>query len=326
MNNKQRLFEVMQKINPDFKTNLNESKLYVKSSEIPQQIIMWAKSIIGNSFQNKITIEKVNDKLTIGMPWHNADKETHQFFKLTENGAEPVGNPVSRSGWSEVNSSDKYGTIEIPSGYILATVGTYPKRLEINVNENAQDFLPSDNGMLNKLSDDEMVALNNAASLKSFARQKFDNSVYRELMSLGLINSQKAITIDGRNLIKSPEAIERLKKIQDKDREENGWSPKYKITINEVYIESEPKNNDWAIFRIQNGIKGFVTQIENDGFIHQTDSAVKYSDPNVPKFSSEEAKKIIKRNKNLGDKYGIVNSTGRNILLWDRYTDYNYMR
>ena len=102
-------------------------------------------------------------------------------------------------------------------------------------------------------------------------------------------------------------------------------NPDFK-TINEVYIEPEPKNNDWAIFIIKYGLKNFVTRIENGDFISQTDGGVKYSDPSVLKFTSDEADKIIKRNKNLGDKYGIVNSTGREILRWDKYTDQNYMQ
>jgi hypothetical protein len=229
---KQRLFEVLSKVDPSFKPRLNETVIYVKASEIPPQIISWAKSIVGSGFQNKITIEKATGKVSIGMPWHDADRETHQFFKLTENGAAEAGEPVSRSGWSEVNMNDKYGAVEIPSGFVLATVGTYPKRLEIVTNADAMSMISSHDETLNKLSDDAMVALNNAVSLKSFARQKFNDNVYQELIALGLLTTQKAITIDGRNMIRSPEAIQRLKQIRDKDEAENGrWSTKYKITV-----------------------------------------------------------------------------------------------
>jgi hypothetical protein len=229
--NKQRLFEVMSRLDKTFKPTLNEAKLYVKASEIPPQIIEWAKSIVGRGFENKITIEKANGKVEISMPWHEADKETHQFFKLTDNGAAEAGKPVSRSGWSEVNMGDKYGTVEIPSGYILATVGTYPKRLEIITNSDAMNMISNHDDTLNKLSDDAMVALNNAVMLKSFARQKFGDNVYQELISMGLLNSQKAVTIDGRNIIKSPEAIERLRGIKTKDQDENGWRTRYKIEL-----------------------------------------------------------------------------------------------
>lgn len=230
--NKQRLFEMMGKVDKSFKLNLNESKTYVKSSEIPQEIIKWARSIVGKGFENKITIEKVNDKITIGMPWHDADKETHQFFKLIQDGAQSAGDSVSKTGWSEAQMMDEpYGTVEIPSGYVLATVGTYPKRLRITVSGDAMDMIGNNDELLNTLSDDELVALNNAVMLKSPYRQKFDDSVYQELTSKGLLNPRKAITIDGRNLAKSPKTIERLRELKKKDQEENGWSTKYQIEI-----------------------------------------------------------------------------------------------
>lgn len=205
-------------------------KTYVKASDIPPQIIAWAKSIVGSGFQNKITVQKSNGWVRIDMPWHEADRETHQYFKLTDTGAAEMGDPVSRSGWGEVNMGDNYGNTPIPSGYVLATVGTYPKRLEIVTNTDAMEMLSDNSSTINKLSDDEIVALHQAVSLKSAYRQKFDVSVYQKLASLGLLNSQKAVTIDGRNIANSPEAKERLREIKKKDQEENGWNKKYEIS------------------------------------------------------------------------------------------------
>ena len=148
------------------------------------------------------------------------------------NGAAEMGKPVSRSGWGEVNMGDVYGDTPIPTGYVFATVGTYPKRLRIVTNPDAMNMISSNSETLDKLSDEALVALNNAISLKPAYRQKFGDNVYQELMSLGLMNSQKAITIDGKNIIRSPEAIEKLKQIRDNDEKENGWySRKYKITL-----------------------------------------------------------------------------------------------
>ncbi len=225
---KERLFEVLAKIDNTFKPSLGP-KLHVKPSDLPPQIIEWAKSIIGTGFQNNITIQKSNGAIQIGMPWHEADKETHQYFKLADNGAAVAGDPVSRSGWSEVNMGDKYGNTPIPSGYVLVTVGTYPKRLRIVTNTDAMNVIP-DSSASNKLSDEALVALYQAKSFKPFYRQKFSDSVYQELMTLGLLNSQKAITIEGKNLINSPEVISKLRNIAEKDREENGWDKKYKLS------------------------------------------------------------------------------------------------
>lgn len=230
---RQRLFEVLAKVDPTFKPKAGTgAKLYVKPSDVPLQIIDWAKSIVGSGFQNNITIQKSNGAVKIGMPWHDADRETHQYFKLMDNGAAEAGNPVSRSGWSEVSMLDKFGgksaDVPIPSGYVLATVGTYPKRLRIITSPDAMNMLSSNDEALDKLSDEAMVALYQAKSYKSFARQKFNNSVYEELLSSGLMNKQRAITIDGRNFISSPEAIKKLKNIKEKDEKKNGrWSAKY---------------------------------------------------------------------------------------------------
>lgn len=234
-NSRQRLFEVLAKVDKSFTKPELGPKLYVKPSDVPPQIIEWAKSIIGSGFQNNITIQKSNGLIEIGMPWHDADRETHQYFKLIGDGAAVMGNPVSRSGWSEVSMFDKFGgksgNIPIPSGYVLATVGTYPRRLEIITSPDAMNLVTSNDETLNKLSDEAMVALYQAKAYKSFARQKFNDSVYAELLSSGLMNKQRAITIDGRNFINSPEAIERLKTIKEKDRKENGmWSTKYDLT------------------------------------------------------------------------------------------------
>ena len=148
---KQLLFERMQILNPDFKP-INEGKLYVKHTEIPRQILDWAKSILGRGFENKITIEKADGKVTIGLPWHDADRETHQFFKLVNGGAQATGNPVSKTGWSEAAPmDDPYGTVEIPSGFILASAGTYPKRLELTVGDDALDMIADNSEVLDHI-------------------------------------------------------------------------------------------------------------------------------------------------------------------------------
>ena len=40
----------------------------------------------------------------------------------------------------------------------------------------------------------------------------------------------KAITIDGRNLLSSPEAIDKLRSIKKEDEDEHGWSRKYSFS------------------------------------------------------------------------------------------------
>lgn len=196
--------------------------MYVKQTDVPKQIIDWAKTIVGKGFENKIQLEK-NKTKTIGLPWHDADKETHQFFKLI-NGAVPTGNPVSKSGWSEVNMyDDPYGTVDIPSGFVLATVGTYPKRLTLTVSSDAIDVI-QDTSVLNELTNEEIVALHQAKALKSRYRQKFNQEVYNSLIEKELLKPNKAITIDGRNLISSEQAKDKLREIKRIDQEQNSWN------------------------------------------------------------------------------------------------------
>jgi len=60
--------------------------------------------------------------------------------------------------------------------------------------------------------------------------------------------------------------------------------------------------------------KNYVTSVEN-GSIHQTDFNLKYNDPEVLKFSLEDAKKIIYDNKRINEKLGMVNSKGIQLRL-----------
>jgi len=199
---------------------ISESKFYIKHTEIPPQIVSWARSVVGKGFEGKIEIVK-EPKAHIGMPWHEADREYHQFFKLTEQGAESAGKMVSKSGWSEVNMGDVYGTVDIPSGYILATASTFPKSLKIRVSDDATSLIPDTGNLINQLSDDAVVALYHARSLKSPYRQKFPEEVYQELVGHGLLKPNKAITIDGKNLVEDPKTKERLRSLKDikvKDR------------------------------------------------------------------------------------------------------------
>ena len=73
-----------------------------------------------------------------------------------------------------------------------------------------------------------------------------------------------------------------------------------------------PEDNTWAIFRIGHGGKCFITSLSGvmkDSF-GTCDYRVKHSDPSVMKFTLERAKEIIKKNINIDDKIGVVNSRG----------------
>jgi hypothetical protein len=73
-------------------------------------------------------------------------------------------------------------------------------------------------------------------------------------------------------------------------------------------------DNSWAVFRISHGKKCFATSVEN-GNIHICDYAKKYSDPEVLKFSLEQAKKIVIDNYSFYNALGIVNNKGVQLGL-----------
>jgi hypothetical protein len=73
-------------------------------------------------------------------------------------------------------------------------------------------------------------------------------------------------------------------------------------------------DNSWAVFRISQGKKCFVTSIEN-GSIHICDYAKKYSDSEVIKLPLEQAKKIVMDNYSFYSTLGIVNNKGVQLGL-----------
>ncbi len=77
-----------------------------------------------------------------------------------------------------------------------------------------------------------------------------------------------------------------------------------------------PEDNSWAIFTISYGKKNFVTQLSGgDGkFFSEYHSDVKYTDPKVLKFTLEDAKALIERNKSFNNTYGLVNNKGVQIV------------
>jgi len=80
--------------------------------------------------------------------------------------------------------------------------------------------------------------------------------------------------------------------------------------VNPDFQSSE--DNSWAIFRIGHGGKCFITALSSadNKFFGECHYQVKYSDPKVLKFTLEQAKDLIKRNINIDDKIGVVNSKG----------------
>lgn len=89
------------------------------------------------------------------------------------------------------------------------------------------------------------------------------------------------------------------------------------VEINENIISDD----DWAIFKITYSEKHFVTKLngkEDEKYIGEYDSSLRYSDPEVLKFSLEDAKRIVNNSLHFGEKIGIVNSKGIQELFTEK--------
>ena len=83
---------------------------------------------------------------------------------------------------------------------------------------------------------------------------------------------------------------------------------------NKLFDISMP-DADWAIYRISNGEKCYITRLSHNAGIEVCDYRAKYSDEAVLKFTLAKAKELIKKNIYVGDKLGVVNSKGNQQLF-----------
>lgn len=70
--------------------------------------------------------------------------------------------------------------------------------------------------------------------------------------------------------------------------------------------------NQYKVFKIKHGKKYYVTSVEKNLFIRNLD-IVQAKD--ASSFDKSKALNIIKRNKSFGDKYGIVDNSGKQTLI-----------
>ena len=194
-------------------TILASEAIHLAPQTIPDTIKSWASSVVGKRVQ-KFQLYQAQE-VDVDIPWHEADTEYYQLFKITPTGVQEATLSFQRSGnegpWT---GAVMEGKSKIPSGYIMAIAGTYPPRVSIYTADDAQKFLPQTKI---DLTDDEAAILYWAKSLKSFARPILKEQLpYQTLIQKGLLDNRKAITIDGRNIINQPEIKQQLKNVADK--------------------------------------------------------------------------------------------------------------
>ena len=205
---------------------IQENVIYNDGKNVPHGIKQWVKSQLGSDVP-KYKIRQGESTVEIRMPWHDADRETYQFFRLENDNAIPVGNGLSRSGMESdspqgfIAGQEKEGTVTVPEGHVLVCVGTYPKRAEIYTGQNVQHFLPNRDGGTD-LSNEELVILAVTKGYKPAARPKFNEVHYANLISKGFLKANKAITVDGLNLLQDPEIKEKVRAALEWYRQKTG--------------------------------------------------------------------------------------------------------
>jgi len=202
---------------------LYESKIHVASKQIPDGIKNWVKTNHGDIKEYKI--DQSGNKVIISQPTYIGCQEIYQFFDLAAE--QPVGNPISRSGW-ESDSPQGYeegqrknGTVEVPEGKVLIKYCSYPRSVTIYTAQGAQLFL-TDNSLVDELTVEEIIILNSAYALKSFARPRFADHFYDNLIEKNLLKKNRSITIDGKNLIQDDKFKKRFEIAADIYKKKTG--------------------------------------------------------------------------------------------------------
>jgi len=109
----------------------------LKRSEVPIAIREFSDEILNRKIRKfSVTYE---DKIHIGIPWHEADREYWTAFNLNtwERSEE-----FRASGWCEAGDKIPNASInKIPEGFCVVCVGVYPQRCVIYAGEGAIRFL-----------------------------------------------------------------------------------------------------------------------------------------------------------------------------------------
>jgi len=199
----------------EYKIIKKVSNLKIPAKQIPASIRQWVKETLDGHGLQQYNLKQGVD-VQAGMPWHEADSEFYKMFKLMPDGsAQPTDFSFERSGLEgdgSVTGKEVSGKTKVPSGFVIVVVGTYPKRATIYTAEDAQLLLPKKAD----LSDEEIMILFWARAYVSSSRPVFkDKTLYDKLVEKGLLKKNKAISLDGRNVLEDKEIKDRLNKLQN---------------------------------------------------------------------------------------------------------------
>lgn len=221
-----------------------ENVIHMSQSDIPSDLVQWAKSKIKNVRGWRVT---QTGKINVSGAWHEHTVNNYGIFQLS-NGRYIKQNEFSVAGWEPTTGSQ---TINIPSGYLVVVTDSRTATADIYTAPDALKLL-QDTSILDELSDEEIMALYESKKLISKARFKFKDEVYNKLIQLKLMNTNRSITIEGKNVVenisrdKIREVVERLNKIYS-------GPPHYKHFFYDINIP-----NKHQFFKINLLIKSFI--------------------------------------------------------------------
>jgi hypothetical protein len=193
------------------------SGLHVDRKSIPVEIRNFVKSVAGIDLTAYEVIQ--TGSISVGMPWHIGCSDYYQLFRITPESAETVGFSFSRHGTEgdgDITGNEITGTTNIPSGFVMVRVSTYPKSVRIYTADNATKVIPEMNGIT--LTDDEATALLYAKAYKAFARPKYADSVYASLIEKKLMKANRSITLTGKNILATGDVKNQLTEISKSKR------------------------------------------------------------------------------------------------------------
>ena len=176
-----------------------KKSFFVTNREIPKGITEWVNEKVGRVIKYSIQHAK---EIKIDIPWDERDRVYYALFELAENNnAKITTMQFTRSGLESGAERVVKGSGIIPSGYVMVEAHTYPKTAYVYTSDDATKFIAPKHY---DLSDSELLILHFSQSLISSARPVFkDQGLYTSLINKGLLKSNKAITVDGRNVLET---------------------------------------------------------------------------------------------------------------------------
>lgn len=172
----------------------------ISYKEVPEAIRTWVKETLGVDIR-EYKLHPNTDVVNVDSPISEHAREYWKGFRIGPDGVVfPSDRTLTRSGW-EISDEPNVNIKLEPGTLVVNAVRDYKYNAAyIYTAIGGLDLLPSHEGDV-ELTDEEWIALMEAKQLKSFARTKFKEDVYAELIAKGYMRRNKSLTLQGTNLL-----------------------------------------------------------------------------------------------------------------------------